>query len=169
MSKVEHKLNKNDINLLDLLKENQPTGLRVVTIIKLMDLTQRGIYRRLNVLEKIGLVINEYPIWKINPKKIKNLKIIKKGEGGLFFDIENKELIKCKKEKCYFCGHNKVLDYHHIIPISKGGSNKKLNILVLCPNCHTLLHRSKYSLIKMKYFWRMANEEGETILLPNNL
>ena len=30
---------------------------------------------------------------------------------------------------------------HHIIPIAEGGSNEKWNKLLLCPNCHAIVHR----------------------------
>ena len=32
------------------------------------------------------------------------------------------------------------LNYHHIIPVSEGGSSDEENIVVLCPNCHKMAH-----------------------------
>jgi hypothetical protein len=34
-----------------------------------------------------------------------------------------------------------TLDIHHCEYVSKGGSNDPSNLLVLCPNCHSLHHR----------------------------
>ena len=34
---------------------------------------------------------------------------------------------------------------HHIIPRAVGGSNKAENKIMLCPNCHSLTHKGKYS------------------------
>ena len=43
---------------------------------------------------------------------------------------------------CSNCSWNAaVCDIHHIIPLSKGGSNKHNNLSYLCPNCHRLAHK----------------------------
>jgi 5-methylcytosine-specific restriction endonuclease McrA len=38
--------------------------------------------------------------------------------------------------KCARCGSNEKLEYDHIIPISKGGSNTARNIELLCEKCN---------------------------------
>lgn len=35
------------------------------------------------------------------------------------------------------------LEVHHIIPLSKGGTDSPDNVVALCPNCHRKLHHSK--------------------------
>lgn len=43
---------------------------------------------------------------------------------------------------CQVCGWNKAnCDLHRIIPGNKGGKYTEDNIIVLCPNCHRLVHR----------------------------
>lgn len=60
-------------------------------------------------------------------------------------DIYNK--IK-KKNKCKVCGRNlntrkgERLVIHHIIPISKGGTNKENNLKAMCKQCHERLHKN---------------------------
>ena len=50
--------------------------------------------------------------------------------------------IKRKKEaskhirQCAFCGTDKELEEHHMIPLSMGGTNDELNLIFLCKDCH---------------------------------
>ena len=45
--------------------------------------------------------------------------------------------------KCVICSSNELLEFDHIIPFSKGGSNTYRNIQLLCENCN----RKKYNTI----------------------
>ena len=47
------------------------------------------------------------------------------------------------KGKCEYCGNNKNLEFDHIVPWSKGGSNTYRNLQLLCQGCN----RSKGSKI----------------------
>jgi len=45
--------------------------------------------------------------------------------------------------RCYVCGFSIdiALRVHHIIPVSLGGTDEMENLVLLCPNCHALVHR----------------------------
>ena len=38
--------------------------------------------------------------------------------------------------QCAFCGTDKELEEHHMIPLSMGGTNDELNLVFLCKDCH---------------------------------
>jgi 5-methylcytosine-specific restriction endonuclease McrA len=43
--------------------------------------------------------------------------------------------------RCMNCGASGVeLHAHHIVPLSRGGTNNLTNLTTLCERCHTLLH-----------------------------
>jgi len=46
---------------------------------------------------------------------------------------------------CYICKFKDALHKHHIIPIRQGGQEKVSNKIILCPNCHALVHKGKYT------------------------
>lgn len=44
-------------------------------------------------------------------------------------------------KSCYFCGFDKIVHQHHIIPKSRGGIDEPSNLIPLCPNCHAVIHK----------------------------
>ncbi len=58
-------------------------------------------------------------------------------------DDVKREVWRRDKGKCVRCGNRENLEYDHIIPISKGGSNTVRNIELLCESCN----RSKGDMI----------------------
>jgi hypothetical protein len=60
---------------------------------------------------------------------------------------ERKKLNQSEKNKigvkCANCESVEGLEYHHIIPLSIGGSNLLSNYVCLCYKCHALIHGRK--------------------------
>lgn len=42
-----------------------------------------------------------------------------------------------------FCKYTSFLGVHHIVDEKNGGTNKLDNLIILCPYCHDLAHRSE--------------------------
>ena len=59
------------------------------------------------------------------------------------FYKKRRELILEENSECSICGYNikEVLELHHIVPVGEGGDLiAHDNIIVLCPNCHSVIH-----------------------------
>ena len=48
--------------------------------------------------------------------------------------------------KCLCCGRDRIDHYHHIVPRSRGGSDRWYNKAGLCDKCHSKVHRGEISL-----------------------
>ena len=51
-----------------------------------------------------------------------------------------REVWRRDQGRCTKCGSQRKLEYEHIIPHSKGGSNTARNIQLLCENCNRKKH-----------------------------
>jgi hypothetical protein len=49
-------------------------------------------------------------------------------------------LFKKIEPKCQICGFDDVIEVHHLISPKKGGKDVLSNLLILCPNHHSLMH-----------------------------
>ena len=45
--------------------------------------------------------------------------------------------------ECVNCGSTKNIEYHHIVPLVAGGTNRYSNIVPLCGECHGKIHGLK--------------------------
>lgn len=50
---------------------------------------------------------------------------------------EYKEKLGCT---CVNCGSQENIEYHHIVPLCMGGTNRMTNIVPVCKNCHVAIH-----------------------------
>lgn len=64
---------------------------------------------------------------------------------------KRKKTIKKAKGACSYCKENGLtLHTHHMIPLSKCGSNELSNLVCICIRCHSILHPSN-SILNSKY------------------
>jgi len=54
---------------------------------------------------------------------------------------------KCGTE-CVNCGDDKEIEYHHIVPLEVGGTNRFTNIAPVCLTCHMKIHMSNFAKAK---------------------
>jgi len=66
--------------------------------------------------------------------------------GGICSDARKIMERSNVEKKCVLCGFCIVVEVHHIIPIKDGGKNVKDNLVYLCPNCHSMVHKGIISL-----------------------
>ena len=51
-----------------------------------------------------------------------------------------KGILKRDRYRCVGCGNTRLLQVHHIIPVSAGGSDDPSNLITLCFDCHAQIH-----------------------------
>jgi 5-methylcytosine-specific restriction endonuclease McrA len=51
------------------------------------------------------------------------------------------QAIKKYGNECELCGYRLSIDTHHIKPKNEGGLHEIDNLMILCPNCHSLITR----------------------------
>ena len=74
-------------------------------------------------------------------QKLENTNITDWNHGPLFGFKDASSYIKYKQQgKCAFCD-NEIEHIHHKVPRSKGGSNTVGNLIGVCQNCHSLIHK----------------------------
>lgn len=107
-------------------------------------------------------MMNRKPIYRARPKRksvkagnaytVKgNLKRIQKHDypdnwRDISAKVKAEDGHKCKgvlvrNGKRVRCNSTVDLEVHHIVPLSRGGTNKRTNFITLCENCHKKRHK----------------------------
>jgi phage replication O-like protein O len=119
-----------ECDVISLSQFVEATGIRKPAIVKII---KKLLIMRLIIVEFIGKK-KKYSInknintWQPLPKKITGYK-------------RKSSLLKF----CYICKFNEAIHRHHIKPINEGGLDRVVNIIILCPNCHALVHKGRYT------------------------
>lgn len=69
-------------------------------------------------------------------------------------DAEQREKVDILKSRgCEICNWDKASrDIHHLIPVSKGGTNDLTNLITLCPNHHRMADQEKIDLTALVFY-----------------
>ena len=68
-------------------------------------------------------------------------------------EIEREVLVECG-HRCAVCGTPSPLELAHIIPWCKSREHKAENLICLCPTCHTLADKEKWSEKQLREYKR---------------
>lgn len=79
--------------------------------------------------------------------------------NGASDQFARKRLINKHGNVCQKCRYTGNIELHHIIPVSRGGSNKDDNLILLCEKCHAEIHgrTKKNYLDKNREFYGVDN------------
>lgn len=68
------------------------------------------------------------------------------------------------KHQCACCGAVDFLEFHHIIPKAKGGSDEFDNVLLLCASCHAKIHGRSFDPNRPNCKTSVDYETAKTVL-----
>ena len=105
---------------------------------------------------KLNIEVGKFDVQKMLNPTIQG-KQYQQGETFGYYDVryyvfarDNYTCQVCKKSK------DKILQTHHILYVSKGGSNKPSNLITVCTDCHTNLNHKKGGIL---YRWMMDKKK----------
>ena len=78
-------------------------------------------------------IIEKYKVVDFETKQKKIIKMKLSGKYGYLHHIYG--------GRCAACGFDEVIEVHHIIPKHLGGTDDQDNLIILCPNHHSLADR----------------------------
>lgn len=92
-----------------------------------------------------------------------------------YFYTIRPRILKLARGKCYACFRRvgpgtkrNIWQCHHILPVSRGGTNDLNNLVCLCLKCHELVHagdiRYKQKLAKREYFIGRDIDTGKRVV-----
>ena len=55
------------------------------------------------------------------------------------------------RDECSLCGTTETLEIHHIVPISKGGTNETENLAILCDKCNRKIRNKIVPIIEKQF------------------
>ena len=68
--------------------------------------------------------------------------VLSRPDYGKFWASTREKRRKSVGKVCQACGATLTgLELHHIVPLSKGGTNNPMNTIQLCEKCHSKRHK----------------------------
>jgi hypothetical protein len=138
--------------------ESTTEGMEMVSITRYpMSMTGKKLRARLGIEERIFADVSfrlkykfrripksrrlQFLIYRANADTGITLSYTEQINMRRWFDAHKVRCFPMTKDcECYSCYDAPARIRHHVTPISKGGSNKKNNIVPLCDGCHLKIH-----------------------------
>ena len=72
-------------------------------------------------------------------------------------------LIRIARGKCEYCkkdiiGKGIIPEIHHIVPFASGGSDRGHNLIVLCPDCHSMVDQISREELRLRIEYRLPKK-----------
>lgn len=84
-------------------------------------------------------------------------------------DIKTAKQYIEKIQNCEICGIDNIpFHVHHIVPLKDNGKDEKINMIGICPNCHSRFHNHQIKKIQSDLY-ELKNSENKTIILDIKL
>ena len=124
----------------------RPAGWVTPTVRQLVQ-THVNMIRRIRKILPVDtwtLEINKFAFMKLDDGSVVGVDF----QNGKFRGYKNEDdyIFHLQDGKCLCCGKDKIDHYHHIVPRSRGGSDRWYNKAGLCDECHSRIHKGEISL-----------------------
>ena len=123
-----------EISKLHRMKSAQKKRLKRIQLIKSFEITDENIFKRYRLVNILTCKTCNNRFESIGKVKYCIEHNVRSGFTKLRFEILKRDSFTCQ-----YCGRkapNVILHVDHIIPVSKGGTNIKTNLVTACQDCN---------------------------------
>ncbi len=121
--------------------------------------------KKIMPINNVCVEYNKFDIHKLKNPEIKGKEYQDGRKKGF---LNSQAYVLCRdKHKCKLCEKNKgILEVHHMIKVSNGGTDNPENLITLCKKCHEKVHKNLKIATKLKkIFGKLKKRHVHTTIL----
>ena len=121
--------------------------------------------KKIMPVDEIYIEYSKFDIHKLKKPEIKGKEYQEGRKKGF---LNSQAYVLCRdNHKCKLCEKNKgVLEVHHMLKVSDGGTNNPENLVTLCEKCHKKVHKDLKIATKLKkIFGKLKKRHVHTTIL----